>query len=66
MRDTESSPAGMRQRLARFSDLEPYKETLNQAHGIPPEAPEVGKETARRFDERTVEAMAAIGVRFGD
>src|SRR5690606_37997415 len=38
MSETELTPAQMRQRLARFSELKPYKETLNEAHGIPPDA----------------------------
>jgi hypothetical protein len=29
-------------------------------------APEVGAEIARRFGRQTLEAMAGIGVRFGD
>jgi len=28
----------MQKRVARFSDLVPYKDTMNAAHGIPPEA----------------------------
>ena len=38
MSDVDVSPEQMRARLARFSDLKPYKDTLHDAHGIPPEA----------------------------
>jgi mannose-6-phosphate isomerase-like protein (cupin superfamily) len=38
MKQAELSPAEMAQRVARFRDLKPYKDTLNAALGIPPEA----------------------------
>jgi uncharacterized RmlC-like cupin family protein len=38
MSEVDPTPAEMKERLARFSELRPYKETLNAAHGIPPEA----------------------------
>ncbi|MGH8667465.1 MAG: cupin domain-containing protein [Burkholderiales bacterium] len=38
MSATDPTPAEMRARVARFSELKPYKETLNAAHGIAPEA----------------------------
>jgi mannose-6-phosphate isomerase-like protein (cupin superfamily) len=34
----DPTPAEMKQRTARFSELKPYKDSLNEAHGIPPEA----------------------------
>lgn len=41
MSDIDVSPDEMQQRVARFKDLKPYKETMNTAHGIPPEAMEM-------------------------
>jgi quercetin dioxygenase-like cupin family protein len=41
MSDIEITPEQMQVRLARFRDLKPYKETMNAAHGIPPEAMEM-------------------------
>ena len=38
MSDINVSPEQMAKRLARFGDLKPYKDTMNAAHGIPPEA----------------------------
>ena len=38
MTDIHVSPEEMAKRLARFRDLKPYKDTLNDAHGIPPQA----------------------------
>jgi quercetin dioxygenase-like cupin family protein len=38
MNDVDPTPAQMQARLARFSDLEPYKDSLNRTHGIAPEA----------------------------
>lgn len=38
MSEIEISPEQMAQRLARFRDLKPYKDTMNEAHGIPPQA----------------------------
>jgi len=38
MSDILISPADMAKRLARFAELKPYKDTMNDAHGIPPEA----------------------------
>ena len=36
--ENELSPRCMQARVARFADLVPYKDTMNTAHGIPPEA----------------------------
>ena len=36
--ETELSPEDMQKRVARFADLVPYKDTMNAAHGIAPEA----------------------------
>jgi quercetin dioxygenase-like cupin family protein len=36
--DVTVSPDQMEARIARFGDLVPYKDTMNAAHGIPPEA----------------------------
>lgn len=36
--ETEISPEDMQKRVARFADLVPYKDTMNDAHGIAPEA----------------------------
>lgn len=36
--DIELTPEQMAKRVARFDDLVPYKDTMNAAHGIPPEA----------------------------
>ncbi len=36
--ETELSPEAMQKRVARFADLVPYKDTMNAAHGIAPEA----------------------------
>lgn len=118
MSKSQPTPEQMAKRVARYRDLRPYKDTMNDAHGIPPEAmrmmspdnvypimsPEnwtgrrqvapvkgepgltvslaecspgdtkdavvhpaaTGDEVARRFGQHTREAMAAIGVRFGD
>jgi mannose-6-phosphate isomerase-like protein (cupin superfamily) len=41
MTDREPTPAQMHARLARFRSLKPYKETLNAAYGIPPQAMEM-------------------------
>ena len=38
MSDMHVSPEEMAKRLARFGELKPYKDTMNDAHGIPPEA----------------------------
>ena len=38
MSDIHVSPEQMAKRLARFADLKPYKDAMNDAHGIPPEA----------------------------
>jgi quercetin dioxygenase-like cupin family protein len=38
MSEVELTTEQMEQRVARFSELKPYKETLNEALGIPPEA----------------------------
>ena len=38
MSATDPTPAEMNARVARFSELKPYKETLQAAHGIAPEA----------------------------
>lgn len=38
MREIDVTPEQMAKRLARFRDLKPYKDTMNDAHGIPPEA----------------------------
>jgi mannose-6-phosphate isomerase-like protein (cupin superfamily) len=38
MSAVDPTPAEMKKRTARFSELKPYKDTLNEAHGIPPEA----------------------------
>ena len=38
MSDIHVTPAEMAKRLARFAELKPYKDALNDAHGIPPEA----------------------------
>jgi quercetin dioxygenase-like cupin family protein len=36
--ETELTPEDMQKRVARFADLVPYKDTMNAAHGIAPEA----------------------------
>jgi len=36
--DLPVPPEEMEKRVARFADLVPYKDTMNAAHGIPPEA----------------------------
>ncbi|MDA0785614.1 MAG: cupin domain-containing protein [Proteobacteria bacterium] len=36
--EIELSPEDMQKRVARFADLVPYKDTMNAAHGIAPEA----------------------------
>lgn len=36
--DVTITPKEMEKRTARFSNLVPYKDTMNAAHGIPPEA----------------------------
>lgn len=36
--ETELTPEEMQKRVARFADLIPYKDTMNAAHGIAPEA----------------------------
>ncbi len=41
MSDVELSPRDMASRVARFADLKPYKQTMNDAHGIPPQAMEM-------------------------
>ena len=38
MSEIHISPEQMAKRLARFAELKPYKDTLNDAHGIPAEA----------------------------
>jgi quercetin dioxygenase-like cupin family protein len=38
MSKIEFTPEQMNARVARFSDLRPYKDTMNDAHGIAPEA----------------------------
>lgn len=38
MSTTELTPEQMAKRVARFRDLRPYKDTMNDAHGIAPEA----------------------------
>jgi quercetin dioxygenase-like cupin family protein len=38
MSEVELTPEQMAQRVARFRDLRPYKDTMNDAHGIPPQA----------------------------
>lgn len=38
MSEIHVSPEQMAKRLARFAELKPYKDTLNDAHGIPAEA----------------------------
>ena len=38
MSEVRVSPEQMAKRLARFAELKPYKDALNDAHGIPPEA----------------------------
>ena len=39
-KNTVATPSSddMQKRVARFADLVPYKDTMNDAHGIPPEA----------------------------
>lgn len=41
MKTIDISPAEMDRRVARFSELRPYKDTQNDAKGIPPEAMEM-------------------------
>lgn len=41
MNDVDISPEQMQRRLARFRELKPYKQTMNEAHGIPPQAMEM-------------------------
>ncbi|MBT3399338.1 MAG: cupin domain-containing protein [Rhodospirillaceae bacterium] len=36
--ETELTPEDMQKRVARYADLVPYKDTMNAAHGIAPEA----------------------------
>ena len=36
--ENEPTPEDMQARVARFADLVPYKDTMNAAHGIAPEA----------------------------
>lgn len=38
MSEVEFTPEQMALRVARFGDLRPYKDTMNDAYGIPPEA----------------------------
>jgi quercetin dioxygenase-like cupin family protein len=38
MSELDLTPEQMAKRVARFRDLRPYKDTMNDAHGIPPEA----------------------------
>ena len=38
MTEVNVTPEEMEKRIARFADMVPYKDTLNAAHGIPPEA----------------------------
>jgi quercetin dioxygenase-like cupin family protein len=38
MSEIQVSPEQMAKRMARFAALKPYKDTLNDAYGIPPEA----------------------------
>ncbi len=52
----------MARRIARYRDLRPYKDTKDTV--VHPAA--AGDEVARRFGQHTRDAMAAIGVRFGE
>ena len=38
MSKSQLTPEQMAKRVARYGDLRPYKDTMNDAHGIPPEA----------------------------
>jgi quercetin dioxygenase-like cupin family protein len=38
MTRSQLTPEQMAKRVARYGDLRPYKDTMNDAHGIPPEA----------------------------
>ena len=38
MSESQPTPEQMAKRVARYRDLRPYKDTMNDAHGIPPEA----------------------------
>ncbi len=57
MSKSQPTPEQMAKRVARYRDLRPHKDTMNDAHGIPPEA-------MRMMSPDNVYPI--IGVRFGD